>query len=108
TLPQQGFNGNEVKPRINVLYLHIPKGISDEEKEAVDEWMSYFTSSEVNADWSKAMGYVPVRESTTEEEDYADFVEENPYANVPYEQALDATPEFVDLTGGKIMDALSI
>jgi len=108
SLPQPGLNGNEGKPRVNGLYLSIPKGISDEEKEAAYEWMSYFTSSEVNADWSKAIGYVPVRESTTEEEDYADFVEENPYANVPYEQALDATPEFVDPTGGKIMDALSI
>lgn len=108
SLPQPGLNGNEGKPQVSGLYLSIPSGISDEEKDAAYEWMSYFTSSEVNADWSKTIGYVPVRESTTEEEEYADFVEENPYANVPYEQALTGTPEFVDPTGGKILDALSI
>ena len=108
SLPQPGLNGNEGKPRVNGLYMAIPEGISDEEKDAAYEWISYFSSSEVNADWSKTIGYVPVRESTTEEEVYADFVEENPYANVPYEQALTANPEFLDPTGGKILDALSI
>ena len=108
SLPQPGLNGNDAKPGVSGLYLGIPSSISDEEKEAAYEWISYYTSSEVNADWSKTIGYVPVRESTTEEEEYADFVEENPYANVPYEQALNASPEFVDPTGGKILDALSI
>src|SRR5699024_10884495 len=108
SLPQPGLNGNEGKPRVNGLYLSIPKGISDEEKEAAYERMSYFTSSEVNADWSKAIGYVPVRESTTEEEDYADFVEENPYANVPYEQPFKADPYIVEHTCRKIIYALSI
>ena len=108
SLPQPGLNGNEGKPQVSGLYLAIPKGISDEEKDAAYKWISYFTSSEVNADWSKTIGYVPVRESTTEEEAYADFVEKNPYGNVPYEQAQNATPEFVDPTGGKILDALSI
>lgn len=108
SLPQPGLNGNEGKPRVNGLYMAIPKGISEEEKDAAYEWISYFSSSEVNADWSKTIGYVPVRESTTEEEVYAEFVAENPYANVPYEQALTANPEFLDPTGGKILDALSI
>jgi|SRR5690625_444368 len=108
SLPQPGLNGNEGKPQVSGLYMAIPSGVSDEEKDAAYEWMSYFSSNEVNAEWSKAIGYVPVRESTIEEEVYADFVDENPYAIVPYEQALNATPEFVDPTGGKILDALSI
>src|SRR5699024_90846 len=99
SLPQPGLNGNEGKPRVNGLYLSIQNGISDEEKEAAYEWISYLTSSDVAADWSNRIGYVPVRESTTEEEDYADFGEATPYGNVPYAPALDATPEFVDRTG---------
>src|SRR5699024_5678628 len=105
---QPGLNGNDPAPQVSGLYLGIPSSISEEEKAAAYEWISYFTSSEVNADWSKTIGYVPTRESTTEEAVYADFVEENPYANVPYEQAQIATPEFVDPTGGKIIDALKI
>ena len=105
---QPGLNGKDPAPEVTGLYLGIPSSISEEEKEAAYEWMSYFTSSEVNADWSKTIGYVPTRNSTTEEPVYADFVAENPYANVPYEQAQISTPEFIDPTGGKIIDALSI
>lgn len=105
---QPGLNGKDPAPEVTGLYLGIPSSISEEEKEAAYEWMSYFTSSEVNADWSKTIGYVPTRNSTTEEPVYAEFVKENPYANVPYEQAQISTPEFIDPTGGKIIDALSI
>jgi len=108
SLPQPGLNGNDGKPQVAGLYMGIPKNISDDEKEAAYEWISYFTSSEVNAEWSKTIGYVPIKESTTEEDTYTDFIEENPYADVPYQQAQNANPEFVDPTGGEILDALSI
>ena len=54
------------------------------------------------------IGYIPVRKSTMDIEDYKKFTEESPYAKVPYEQALTATPVFVDPTKGQIIDALKI
>ncbi|MEN1968821.1 ABC transporter substrate-binding protein [Lentibacillus sp. N15] len=108
SIPQPGLDGHDAKPIVNGLYMAIPKGISDEEKDAAYQWISYFTSPEVNADWSEHIGYVPTQEATLDVPAYAEFVKENPYAGVPYEQAQTASPEFVDPTGGKILDALSI
>ena len=105
---QPGMNDNEAKPMAETLSLHIPKSISQEEKEAAFKWIEYFTSPEVQAKWSMEIGYIPVRESTMEVEEYKQFIEENPYAGVPYQQALHASPGFADPTGGKILDALKI
>ena len=54
------------------------------------------------------IGYIPVRESTMQVPEYQQHVEENPYAGIPYQQALHASPEFIDPTGGLITDALAI
>lgn len=105
---QPGLNGNEGKPVVDGLFMAVPESVSDEEKEAAVAWMNYFTSPEVNADWAKAIGYIPVKHSAMEVPEYAAFIEENPYAGVPFEQAQVGTPGFIDPTGGKIFDALSI
>ena len=41
-------------------------------------------------------------------EEYKAFVDENPYAGIPYKQAMIALPAFDDPTNGKILDAISI
>ncbi len=105
---QPGLNGNEARPTAGSLNMHVPKAADQEEKNAAFQWMEYFTSPEVQAQWSMKIGYIPVRESTMEVTEYKQFVEENPYAGVPYQQALHASPSFIDPTGGKISDALSI
>src|SRR5690625_8032925 len=69
---------------------------------------SYFTSPEVNGEWAQNIGYIPVRNSVLEVPEYAQFVEDNPYNAIPYEQAQRASVDFVDPTGGKIMNAIAI
>lgn len=106
--PQPGLNGNPGKPIAGGHSLLVPAAASEEQKKAAFDWIAYFTSPEVSAKWSMKIGYIPIRKSALEVEEYKKFIEENPYANVPYEQALTATPNFTDPTNGKIHDALSI
>ncbi|WP_019155673.1 ABC transporter substrate-binding protein [Robertmurraya massiliosenegalensis] len=105
---QPGLSGNIGKPMAGALSMLIPKGKEQAEKDAAFKWMQYFTSPEVQAQWSMKIGYIPVRESTMEVAEYKKHVEENPYAGIPYKQALHASPSFIDPTGGKITDALTI
>ena len=106
--PQPGLNGKPGKPQAGGHYLVVPQAASKEQQQAAFEWISYFTSPKISAKWSMKTGYIPVRKSAMEDEDYKAFTKENPYAIVPYQQALKATPVFVDPTKGKITDALSI
>ncbi|MDY6066001.1 MAG: ABC transporter substrate-binding protein [Finegoldia sp.] len=106
--PQPGLNGNPAKPQAGGHSLLVPAKASKEQQEAAYEWISYFTSPEVSAKWSMKIGYIPVRKSAMDNEDYKKFIAENPYAEVPYKQALNATPVFVDPTKGQIYDALKI
>lgn len=106
--PQPGLNGNDAAPTAGAHYMLVPEMTQDAEKEAAKAWINYFASQEVQANWSMTIGYVPIRSSVEEVEEYATFVSENPYANVAFEQALTATPSFIDPTNGQITDALSI
>jgi len=105
---QPGMGGNSPAPIANGLNMIIPKAISQAEKDAGFQWIEYFTSPEVQSFWSMTIGYIPVRESTMQVPEYQQHVEENPYAGIPYQQALHASPEFIDPTGGLITDALAI
>lgn len=108
SIPQPGLNGNPGKPKANGHSLLVPESATDEQKAAAYAWIAYFTSPEVSAKWSMKIGYIPVRKSAMDVEEYKKFIEANPYAAVPYNQALTATPEFIDPTEGQIIDALSI
>lgn len=107
-MEQPGFNDNPSAPTADALQLVMLEGSSDEEKQGVYEFMKYFTSPENQAKWSMATGYVAVRQSTLEVEEFQAYTEENPQALVPISQASHGTPALVDPTGGKIFDALSI
>lgn len=106
--PQPGMNGNDPAPTAGGHYMLVPEITSDAEKEAAQAWMSFFSSPEVQAEWSMTIGYVPIRSTVDEVEEYNTFVEENPYANVAFEQSLIASPSFIDPTNGEITDALAI
>lgn len=103
---QPGLNGNPGKPAASALYFTIPESASEEQKKAAFEWIAFFTSPEKSAEWSEKIGYIPVRKSSMDVPAYQDFVDKNPYAVVPYEQALTALPNFDDITNGKIYDEI--
>lgn len=105
---QPGLNGNEPQPTASALQFGIPKGTEDAQKQAAYKFIAYFTSPEVQAQWSQKIGYIPVNNKTPENEEYTAFLEENPAYAVPYNQALHSTPAIVDPTGGQVMDAISI
>ena len=107
-MEQPGFNDNPSAPTADALQLVMLQNSSDEEKECVYEFMKYFTTPENQAKWSMGTGYVAVRESTQEVEEFKSYAEENPQALVPLQQASHGTPALQDPTGGKILDALSI
>lgn len=104
---QPGLNGNEARPVGESLQLMIPAQNSEEQQKAAFKWIEFFTSPEVSGRWSSFVGYIPVRKSTMEEGEYADFVKENPYAGIPYSQALHASSPFDDPTNGVMYDELS-
>lgn len=107
-MEQPGFNGNPSAPTADALQLVMLEGSSDEEKQGVYEFMKYFTSPQNQAKWSMATGYVAVRQSTLEVEEFVAYTQENPQALVPISQAAHGTPALIDPTGGKILDALTI
>lgn len=107
-MEQPGFNDNPSAPTADALQLVMLEGSDDETKQGVYEFMKYFTSPENQAKWSMATGYVAVRQSTLEVDDFKAYTEENPQALVPISQASHGTPALIDPTGGKIFDALSI
>ncbi len=51
------------------------------------EYMKYLTSTEVTTKWAMETGYLPVRTSAFESEEYQAFMAENPAAAAAYEQA---------------------
>ena len=107
-MEQPGFNDNPSAPTADALQLVMLQNSSDEEKQGVYEFMKYFSSPENQAKWSMETGYVAVRESTQDVEEFKQYAEENPQALVPLQQAMHGTAALVDPTGGKILDALSV
>lgn len=107
-MEQPGFNDNASAPTADALQLVMLQQSSDEEKQGAFEFMRYFTSAESQAQWSMSTGYIPVRESTQEVQEYKDYTEKNPQALVPFSQAKHGTSALVDPTGGKITDALKV
>ena len=57
--------------------------------------------------FSMSAGYVPVRSSVKEDEEYKAYLEKNPQALVPIEQAELGRRKWHDITGGDVMTALS-
>lgn len=104
---QPGFNDNGPNPFADTLTCAVLAKASEEEKQAGYEWLSYLTSAESSAAISMKTGYIPVRESVLENEEFKKHLEEHPEAMVPIEQMKVSRMNFIDPTGGKIVQALA-
>ena len=98
--------GKQSKPIAEARLLGVPKGVSDEEKQGAYEFIKYFTSAKVSAEWAIASGYISVNKGSASTPEFMDYVKKNPQAAVPAAQAIHATKVFIDPTDGKIIDAL--
>ncbi|SDD24995.1 multiple sugar transport system substrate-binding protein [Terribacillus halophilus] len=56
------------------------------EQKAAWEFMKYLTSPEVTSEWSMLSGYLPIRQSALDTEEYQTFLEENPAYKAGTEQ----------------------
>ena len=106
---QPGWEGiGEGKPVANALMAGIPAKASEEQQQAAYQWLTFFSSPENTAFWSMNTGYISVRESALEDPEFKAYSEANPHSRVPLMQASQASMPFIDPTGGKINDALTI
>lgn len=97
---------NPAKPFVVAVMNQIMKDAPKEEKEAAYEWIAYFSRADVNAKFCMLSGYVPVRNSCMEIDEYKKFLEKNPAMKVAFDQMKIGTTCFIDPTGGKIKQAL--
>lgn len=107
-MEQPGFHNHKSTPVARALQLAIPKGGKNQAKQGAYEFIKFFTSPKNQGIWSMKTGYVPVRKSVDEEQEYKAYLEKNPQAKVPIQQSLHATVLPIDPTGGKVYDALKI
>jgi multiple sugar transport system substrate-binding protein len=98
--------GKQAKPIAEARLLAIPSGVSDEEKKGAYEFIKYFTTAKVSAEWAIASGYISVNKGSAATPEFMEHVKKNPQAAVPAAQATHATKVFIDPTDGKIIDAL--
>ncbi len=107
-MEQPGFGDNPSAPTADALQFAMLASGSDEEKQGAYELMKFFTSPENQAKWSMNTGYIAVRNSVQEVEEFKTYAEEHPQILVPLQQAAHGSMPLYDPTGGKIMDALTI
>jgi multiple sugar transport system substrate-binding protein len=100
--------GQQAKPVAEAKLLIIPKNVSEEQQKGAYEFIKYFTSAKVSAEWSMASGYISVNKSTIDIPQFKEFIKKNPQAAVPTAQALHGSKKFIDPTDGKILDALKV
>ncbi len=107
---QPAWKGYEQNP-VGVSNAHticIPIFTTQADAEAAFEWISFFTSREITSKWSMETGYLPVRISAMESEEYKKFVENNTFMRVALEQMLKTKEITYDPTGGEIYEALRV
>ncbi|WP_274361726.1 ABC transporter substrate-binding protein [Paenibacillus thermotolerans] len=106
--PQPAWEGFESKPSAGARGTVILADAPPEQQKAAMKWLAFLTSPENSAWWSMNTGYIAVRNSSLDDPAFKAYSEKNPHSKVPLESAKTASPSFVDPTGGKIFDALSI
>ncbi len=85
----------------------IPAGATPEEQAAAYEWIKYFASTEANAQFSMASGYVPVRESCRESANFKSYLESCPAMGIALEQVSKyGEAKFIDFAGDKVNKAI--
>ncbi|SHO47540.1 extracellular solute-binding protein [Anaerocolumna xylanovorans] len=106
---QPGWNGNEPKPYFSSLMYYIPKSsnLSEDQKKGAADFVNYATNTGNTAKFSMGTGYVAVRKSVLDLPEYQEYLKSNPDADAALKQIDQyAVPEFIDPTGGAILDAL--
>lgn len=107
--PQPGYGNNDPAPYFSSLMYFLPKSsnITEDQKIGAAEFITFATNTKNTAEFSMSTGYVAVRNSVTDSEEYQEYLESNPDADVALKQ-IDkfAVPEFVDPTGGALKKAL--
>ncbi len=103
---QPGFNDHAPAPYADAHAAGIVAKAPEEQKKAAFKWLTYLNKVG-GMDYAMATGYVPVRRSVRENEEYKAFLEENPQALIPLEQAEISRKQWHDVTGGGISDALT-
>lgn len=106
---QPGWNGNAPKPYFSSLMYYIPKSsnLTDDQKKGAADFVNFATNTKNTAKFSMGTGYVAVRKSVLELPEYKEYLKSNPDADVALKQIDQyAVPEFIDPTGGAIMNAL--
>jgi sn-glycerol 3-phosphate transport system substrate-binding protein len=73
--------------------LSVLSGASDEIIEAAATFLAFSTNTENAAAWAEATGYMPVRTSAIESEEYQAFLAENPNNQVAIEQLPKTQPQ---------------
>ncbi|WOA53685.1 extracellular solute-binding protein [Dickeya solani] len=107
-LPQPGWGNHPAAPQAGALIFVMPTGTPDAAAKGAFAFMRFYTNAANTARWSMFTGYIPVRESVLQDEDYQKYVAANPQAAVPVQQAKSASMDFIDPTKGKILDALTV
>ena len=73
--------------------LSILANASDENKAAAAKYINYCTSTDVTSYWAQTTGYMPVRTSAIESEDFTAFLDANPNNKVAIEQLPKTQPQ---------------
>lgn len=103
---QPGFGDHAPAPYADAHTAGIVEKAPEEQKQAAFKWLTYLNKTG-GMKYAMATGYVPVRRSVRDNEEYKAFLEKNPQALIPLEQAEISRKQWQDPTGGKISDALA-
>jgi len=105
---QPGWRNNPPRPSYSALLYFLPRTGVTENYAAAARFVEYTITTENTARFAIATGYVPVRRSVLYLEAYQEFLENNPYADIPLIQVdRYAVPQFIDPTGGAIWTVLA-
>ncbi|SHF97535.1 extracellular solute-binding protein [Vibrio gazogenes] len=105
---QPGWGNHPASPQAGALVYVMPKGTDDTAAKGAFEFVKFYTNAKNTAAWSMFTGYIPVRMSVKNVPEYQAYTANNPQALIPLKQATTATPDFLDPTNGKIIDALKV
>ncbi|HDY7989929.1 TPA: extracellular solute-binding protein [Vibrio vulnificus] len=105
---QPGWGNHPASPQAGALVYVMPNGTNDAAAKGAFKFVEFYTNAKNTAAWSMFTGYIPVRMSVENVPEYQAYTADNPQALIPLKQATTATPDFLDPTNGKIVDALKV
>lgn len=101
---QPGFGNNRTRPYVDPIIVGIMSDAPAEQKSAAFKWITYLNQT-ATKEFAMKTGYVPVRSSVKDDPIFMEYLNENPQALVPIEQAEIGRKKWYDFTGGKVEQA---